>query len=278
MGRMTDMQKFKHFGSAVDNFDDPSRRYIFKLSKNLILANASLLMLGDSGLRQIQVGMLCEAEREMLLQPVYGENMLHDITIPGVGTAAMKFQVVDKFKMEHVAILNKTILEILPYSKGFLLIINYGIWYNNQDEFERDMNILFEELLKVIVFLHSNKKKLVFVWAESTAQHWPENYNGYFTKQKSIEMWCNDIQNISFHEDWRNDYIWKMFLEGQWSQHVSLLNVTVGILPIRQLTVALADMHISHDYRDCTHYCYTPMMYQSLYHELVNLSAELLIN
>lgn len=270
------MQKFKHFGSAVDNFDDPSRKYMSQLSNNLIIANASLFMLGDSTLRQIQVGMLCEAEREMLTPPIYGENMLRDITIPNMGTAVMKFQVVDKFKIEQMVLLNKTLSERISYSKAFLLVINYGTWYNDEVEFERDMNNLFDELLKIITFLHSNNKRVIFVWAETTAQHWPETFNGYFLKQKSDEKICRNIKNTSFRGDWRNDYVWKKFLEGKWAHYVSSLNVTVGILPTRQLTVELSDMHVSHDYRDCTHYCYTPMMYQPIYHDLVELSTKLI--
>lgn len=52
--------------------------------------------------------------------------------------------------------------------------------------------------------------------------------------------------------------------------------VRVHVLNFRALTRDMSDLHVrQNNNRDCTHYCYTPMMYQSIYHQLAKIAAEM---
>jgi hypothetical protein len=126
-------------------------------------------------------------------------------------------------------------------------------------------------------------------WVEATAQHWAsEDGSGYYSSPLATaqgvraeaanfsavdpEMWHSDLacRAITAKEnlDWRN-----ILAKESLARHGQGKIAFVGL---NGTTKSLADLHISHPYKlDCTHFCYTPLLWQPLWHYLATLAESL---
>ena len=133
---------------------------------------------------------------------------------------------------------------------------------------------------------------LQVAWHETMRQHYGNDVgNGYFDKDKvdlKEKMWSNgsvDLMKVDIN-NWHTPTccqdITKTNADLDWSnavvrRHLARKGLTkkISYLPFAQATEATSDMHICHPYHkdDCTHYCWWPLIFQPLFHQLANISA-----
>jgi hypothetical protein len=68
------------------------------------------------------------------------------------------------------------------------------------------------------------------------------------------------ITDTSASGDWRNSDIRNIIKEHKLEY--------VKIVPFYNVSLPLWSMHVNGHLRDCTHFCWSPMLYQSLFHAL----------
>ena len=248
---------------------------------------------------------MCEFEREKLIYHMtkndFGVHGSHHYRLRGTGPEVqLVFKQCPQLQPHHLVImknfteqlLDSKELKLEPASElrsqgghdAVMLVMQSGTWYGNNDvrHFQQQMKSALSAVL-VLAEKHAlQKQHITFVWAEQVTQHWP-SYNGYFVtgKGKSIShaALCPPLSNRTDPADWRNDFVWESFLRDgtPWRQQMDALSpyVRVRVLNFRALTSDMNDFHMRQQKKDCTHYCYTPMMYQSIYHQLAQISADL---
>lgn len=178
-------------------------------------------------------------------------------------------------------------------NRSVLVIANTGLWYNIESEYR-------EVMPGVLAWLH-NRTQLRHnqygiplqnhvAWHETLRQHWiSTDGTGYFhvtvvdaqeaawkqvpldndtlvpAKEFMVPHCCQHISNSS---DWRND-IARQLIQAK-PQYVA----HIPILPMADITRDIPDLHTCNPYykHDCTHYCFTPLMYQPLWHQMRELA------
>lgn len=77
------------------------------------------------------------------------------------------------------------------------------------------------------------------------------------------------ISNFPLELDWRNVDVYN---------EIEKENLdAIRVIPFHELTMPLYNMHASNPkFQDCTHYCYLPQMWQTIWHEF-QLAIEQLI-
>ena len=187
--------------------------------------------------------------------------------------------------------------QYLEMRDSLMILVNTGIWHNNPKNFTAAMHVLTTVLLNLTQTLdtYSRPKSLAIVLAETTAQHF-HTATGYYDKAiynvTKEEPYCKPHDPISLSVsaldkdkdkdksvplDWRNDLLWDNFVQGSWGQAmIDHPHVLLEVLPLFTLTTSLADMHMRQHRQDCTHYCYTPMLYQPIYAQLKEASQRFL--
>ena len=195
--------------------------------------------------------------------------------------------------LEDTSAMSKGVSEEVRESRDSVVImLQAGTWYNINDTnvFQQHMSVVFSEVHSLAPQYTPRRKHVVFVWAEQVTQHWP-THNGYFLEnihEPPPIPYCTPLVNtsggvnegVSENDDWRNDIIWNEYLDesSEWKQKMNLLApyARVRVLNFRALTRDMSDFHVRQKRkRDCTHYCYTHMMYQSIYHQIAQICEEL---
>jgi hypothetical protein len=171
---------------------------------------------------------------------------------------------------------------MLQIKDSVVVVINTGIWYHDRQEYRKALDTLTALLLKLagVWEHHPRAKYIAIVFAETTSQHF-HTTNGYYDKRvyknTSRTAFCKSISNTSHSEDWRNDVLWGTYIDGEWGKALQKLpHVLLDVLPMQSLTQDLADLHLRQGRHDCTHYCYTPMLYQPIYSRLESISKTFL--
>jgi hypothetical protein len=180
-------------------------------------------------------------------------------------------------------------------SNSTVILFNAGLHFNDPQNLQKVASEVFQFTTKYLV----PEKGFHLFFRESSAQHFP-TANGVFhsrphAKKESRKffsrndpvrtMWksagsglntvneshifnyfspiCEPIKSeMAYHEqNWRDQMVIKEIEKVDPTfQHIS-------VLPFYRLTAARYDLHL--DNFDCTHYCYGPMLWAPLTHELV---------
>ena len=77
-----------------------------------------------------------------------------------------------------------------------------------------------------------------------------------------MKLRCSAIADNSTAADWRNADVRDIIRHKRLSQ--------VEIIPFYNVTLPLWTSHVNGHLRDCTHFCWSPMLYQSLFHSLAD--------
>ena len=170
--------------------------------------------------------------------------------------------------------------------RNVLLITNLGMWYNDEDKFEIVLPHVFEWMRNIS---RVPDRKNVVAWQESVSQHWINPIGtGYFHKpsadhqentlwvnvtnipidQYNIPTCCAHITNTSHMADWRND-----LARVYWSSREDWKR-SIHYLPLVEITRPVADLHTCNPlyHHDCTHYCFTPLIWQPFWFQMKSLS------
>jgi hypothetical protein len=165
--------------------------------------------------------------------------------------------------------LKKSIDSFLEKYDSLMIFMNVGLHYvsNPIAHFSRkDYSIQITEAFQYldnIVKINKGKKNIRVIWRETSAQHFP-TYNGYWPGlkyAKDMDVKCIPITNTSDDADWRNKDANKIIRDNKYH---------INIAPFFNHTLPLYNMHVNGHLRDCTHLCWTPMLYQSLFHYMAD--------
>ena len=186
----------------------------------------------------------------------------------------IKFEQHVKINDDCISSLEGWMRWMLQIKDSVVLIINIGIWYNERGEYAVAIKRLTDKLLELAQVWqnHPRSKYIAIVFAETTSQHF-HTFNGYYVRMArnmSRPSYCSPLKKEI--NDWRNDMLWD-YISGEWGLSISNYpHILLDVLPMQSLTHDLYDLHLRQGRHDCTHYCYTPMLYQPIYAKLVEIS------
>jgi hypothetical protein len=273
---------------AIVGFDDPSAKPLAKLFAGLAREKGALLLVGDSVMQQFFGAMACELEREGVWkdpsQFTNTDEVKYVESTLAVGAETQKVSVPIKFapiyhfvngrwdrvanaSMHH---LRKNVEDFLHAHDSVTVLINMGLHYVSNPIAHFTRQDYISQMTSCLQYLNAlaidskkaQNKTLRVLWRETSAQHFPTS-NGYWPGVKyaaSMQLKCEPIADTSSSGDWRNSDIRAIIAEHN-LQHVQ-------ILPFYNVTLPLWSMHVNGHLRDCTHFCWSPMLYQSLFHAL----------
>lgn len=298
----------KSFKRGVKGYTDASQKPILNAIKNFAKSKTTLILLGDSTMRQKLQSLECELRREeprakfqgnlygilpcnttlTVYFPDMAPYIIHAISLGPRSVDCLPAELKSPDIAEHTFENARYIVNYLNdvLQQNVVLVANMGIWYNDEGIFQ-------EAITPVLNWLNSVVEKPNFknsvVWHESTSQHWiSASGSGYFEKQivdKQENEWpdystmeiekfenhycCRPITNTSFMADWRNDIV-----KDSIGKNPNYLQ-NIPILPLAAITRPISDLHTCNpSYKhDCTHYCFTPLMWQPFWHQIYNLSS-----
>jgi len=256
-----------HLTSAVAGYDDPGQRHLQYALASAARQNASLLLLGDSLMYQFGVAFTCELRRKSSIlddRPMWKS----DFPVPSIQlqnpTRVIPSDLVryDIFQQEDGigSVLRSRLDEFLRVSRRVFVLISGGAHSNHRD-------IMKIGALRTLRLMHSISElnpNVVFMYMETPATHFNTS-NGYW---KHAQTPCVPILDPSPEADWRNYIV---------HQYIREYNLTsIRIVHLRKLTEPLYREHVLGNFKDCTHYCWTPMMYQYVFAQIANIveSAE----
>jgi hypothetical protein len=295
--------KRKHFLTSAMGYDDPNDLVLKEFFYHLTKKNGILLMIGDSVMQQFMNAIACELSREgvwtdynrfkntdetqyISLSEVSnkkeGKATENEEKTEVVMKSAMKFLPIyhfvdgryDRKPQAAFHSLVSTLQDCLQQYKTIVVLINMGLHYIENPSPGFGKNDYSTQMTKLLLYLssfHSNATRLTqhsveIVWRETTAQHFATK-NGFWPGMKytkDMKLGCFPIEDTSNIADWRNREIERII-----SAHG--LSASIRYLPFYNLTVPFWSEHPNGMLKDCTHFCWTPMLYQPIFHYLRDL-------
>jgi hypothetical protein len=283
------MSERKHFLYAIEGYDDPTRHQLYPFFSNLLHLNASLMLMGDSMMYQLLHGISCEVRRENFYVSNYYDPHPKQVCI-----SEGKCVDIDFIKMNIVNAIDKArdniVARVLKQDVIFIFV-NLGLWYNDFSKKGKrrkdhlghdiqDMLLFFDDLAKTY-----SDKKFVYLWLEKSSQHFDSSFrgdghihNGYFVNNHDPDKLCVPIKDASIESDWRLTVLWNTFKNFTFSGGSSRNSTRLEIIPFRDVSLPLWDMHPTRVETgpDCTHFCWSPLLYQSVFSHIARVSEEVL--
>lgn len=266
-----------NFLRTLDGYDDPSKSPLKSFFEKLSKENGALLLVGDSVMQQFFSAIACELEREQVWKdPTKFSNTdeVQNVRVPDAKlSSVVKFLPIYHFvngrydRIPHAAmhLLQKSVQHYLAVKDSLVIVMNMGLHYVDnpipnfsRKDYQKQVLMGLQYLHKVA--LETTKKKVRILWRETSAQHFP-TFNGYWPGAKfahTMTLTCTPIADPSPEADWRNYDVRELVSKNNLS--------TVQIVPFYNVTLPLWSEHPNGQLRDCTHFCWTPMLYQSIFH------------
>ncbi len=260
-----------------DNMDDPTSQPLRQLFEQLAAERSSLLLVGDSVMQQFFAGIACELERENIWKDTSYFTNTDEVRYvqlsPDSYAVPIRFLPVYHFvnsRFDRVANasmfnLRKGVEDFLRTNDGIVIMVNMGLHYvsNPIPHFSRlDYQ---SQMTNALQYLHSlgslPNKKVRTYWRETSAQHFPTS-NGYWPGQRyssTMKLACVPINDTSPGADWRNEDV---------SAIIRANKFNIDIIPFYDVSLPLWSMHVNGHHRDCTHFCWSPMLYMTIFRDL----------
>ena len=276
----------KNLRRSLIGLDDPSQQFLRELFTKLSLAKGMLLLVGDSVMQQFFGAMACELEREGIWKDPSNFQNTDEVrqvkvteaqTTPAVPVKFVpiyhfvngRFDRVANASMFH---LRRNVEEYVSKHDSVLIFMNMGLHYVSSPIAHFDRAAYRAQMTAALTYLnkiansHADKKIRV-VWRETSAQHFPTP-TGYWPGARyapGMKVGCEPIREAGPEADWRNSDIRDIVQSHGLSK--------VSIAPFYNITVPLWSEHVNGHLRDCTHFCWTPMLYQSLFRYLAKVAS-----
>jgi hypothetical protein len=255
-------QQREYLRRAVQGYDDPGRSYLHEAIVSVAKQKAALLMIGDSLMAQFGVACTCELRR---LGLTIDKRNWWDTDFPSPSiqlkepVASVPSLVVrtDIFARGNTIepVLRARIREFLNISERVFVLISGGAHSNHRAVMEATA-------LRTLRLLHTisvENPNVVFIYFETPATHFNTS-NGYWNYSHTA---CVPLQDPSPAADWRNLLVRK---------HIAEHNLTsIRMVYLRKLTEPLYREHVLGNFKDCTHYCWSPMMYQYVFAQVAQI-------
>ena len=276
----------KSLRKSIAGYDDPTLKPLKTFFSGIAKEKGALLLVGDSVMQQFYGAMACELEREGIWpdpsQFTNTDEMKYVHMPSGIEGSAnygvpIKFAPIYHFvngrwdrvanaSMHH---LRKNVEDFIHAHDSVTVLINMGLHYVNNPVAHFTRQDYISQMTACLQYLNSvaeggikSNKKIRVLWRETSAQHFPTS-NGYWPGVKyaaGMKLQCQPIADTTPTADWRNSDINTILHEH------NLKNIQV--VPFYNITLPLWTMHVNGHLRDCTHFCWSPMLYQSLFHAL----------
>lgn len=279
----------EHLLSSIQGLDDPSSNPLRDFFRILSKRKGLLLMIGDSVMQQFYSALACELEREGIWDdPAKFTNTdeTRTVTLPtsnpshpeeatSDALATMQFLPIyhlvngryDRVPQAALHHLRNALKQALGKYRTIVILINMGLHYVDnpvagfsKDDYRQQMTTVLTTLHQTVLDHPDHTIKVL--WRETSAQHFPTP-NGYWPGVKyatHMKLQCTAIQDVSPQADWRNRAIEQIIV-----QHNLF---SVQIVRFYNITLPLWSAHPNGRLRDCTHFCWFPMLYQSIFHRL----------
>jgi len=234
----------------------------------LISEDGVALFIGDSQMDGIINAIHCDLERTYnatAYRAVDGPTE-QDILSRIVGSRNLGI-----FDGDATALIMQKVELLLSQYKLVLLVLNTGVHFNLHGDTKHlhmnsaaNLSTYLEKILPAVNYLSETTalpKRFHVAWLETMPQHF-DSSNGYFLKPSK----CVPLRDQMGYGDWRNRAVREII--NQWNlTHIHVLNVWELLKPLHR-------EHFKGDFIDCTHYCWTPMLWQPLFKQVVEwLSA-----
>jgi hypothetical protein len=297
------------FLRGIHGFTNATEKPLTEALEQMMRTNTTLVLLGDSTMRQKNQALNCQLIRENPKLRVSGNifgitpcDTVLTVTFPdgrstriyalSLGPQAftcVKARGISKYDPIGMYLHADGIIKTIMETSNVALVANMGMWFNDITHYRSMLPIVLDWLLGIANM--SNRTNVV-AWHESVMQHWiNKDGSGYYSKDEAkwqqnqfestnfslvfnqdfmVPGCCARVTNSSYMADWRNDVLTETF------NSRPELRDSLHLLPFAELTRDLADLHTCNPYffLDCTHYCYTPMMWQPLWHQIRDMTSD----
>eukprot|EP01040_Poterioochromonas_malhamensis_P002756 gene2756-2933_t len=297
-------QRF-HFKSVPKTLDHPEDNALKTFFSHLIKKNGALLLIGDSVTQQMFNAIACELVRENVwtdyntftntdeVQYVTMSQIDHKNQETPLQQSALKFLPVyhfvdgrhDRRPQQAFHSLVTTLQDFLSKYNTLYIVINMGLHYIDNPAPGFSKNDYSKQMEKLLLYLHSfhqnytntassphhhslNGKPydIKIIWRETSAQHFslPNGYWPGIRYIRGMKLKCSPLQETSIESDWRNYEISNLIRKHH-------LTSSIHLMPFYNITIPLWSQHPNGQMKDCTHFCWTPMLFQSFFHYLKNM-------
>lgn len=259
---------------SLRGYDHPLKFYLRDFMLTLLRLNGNLLIFGDSQMQSLCRAMTCELARtrnspDPPQERPSGAIFNDTIVVPIRCLNHNNLLDIDN----DLGMIRETILQSFDLYNFTFVIINVGTHYNDiADEIHQNKNSkshFKEHILKLLPMLNSlalqypplpsHMHSLKISWLETPLQHY-DTPNGYFNGTLTD---CVPLKDPSLRSDWRNYEVYSS---------LTALNISsIAIIRLRDLLIPLYREHHRGNGVDCTHYCYWPMLYQSVYKRMLDI-------
>jgi len=263
---------------SLVGFDDPTQQYMRSLFTDLSKQKGMLLLVGDSVMQQFFGAMACELEREGIWKDPSKFTNTDEVrhikvdeaqTTPAVPVKFVpiyhfvngRFDRVANASMFH---LRRNVEEYVKHHDSLVVFMNMGLHYVSSPIAHFDRNAYRSQMTDALIYLNNvalanPSKRIKIIWRETSAQHFPTP-TGYWPGARyapGMKVGCVPIKEAGPDADWRNSDVREIIRTHGLSK--------VQVAPFYNITVPLWSEHVNGHLRDCTHFCWTPMLYQSLF-------------
>lgn len=280
----------QHLISSLPSLDEPTNLVLTDFFLALAKRQGLLLMIGDSVMQQFFSALACELERENVWpdhtkftntdesRTVQFANMNGSKSV----VATIKFLPIyhlvngryDRVPMAALQHFKNGLKNAMNQHSTIIVLINMGLHYVDNPIAGFSKQDYIDQMTTVLTFLHRlssdhPRHTIKIVWRETTAQHFatPNGYWPGVRYAQNMKVGCVPIADPSPQADWRNRAIEHIVQKHQLS--------TVQILRFYNLTLPLWSEHPNGNLKDCTHFCWFPMLYQPIFHYLKNVANSL---
>lgn len=286
----------KNLQRAIVGYDDPTSQPLRNFFQGLANERSALLLVGDSVMQQFYGAMACELEREGLWTDP--NNFKDTDSIKFVEMPITRQSSVEHGGQEHAAKTHGVRIKFLPIYHfvngrwdrqpnasmhnlrtnveelttsedydGVTVLLNMGLHFVSNPVAQFTREDYLQQMSECLIYLNRvvlqhPLKKIRIIWRETSAQHFPTP-NGYWPGQRyaaDMKLRCSPIRENGTDADWRNADIRHIIA----SKHLN----EISIIPFYNVTLPLWSSHVNGHLRDCTHFCWSPMLYQSIFHDL----------
>ena len=280
------------FYYGFDEFSNAKVNPAMRLIAGLSSTNTTLFFIGDSLLLQQYEFCLCEVRREG------GEVFAQAQLVRGHRFDFISNLIVNHRTNESVEIHYKRVTGFddkvardefwrkLKEFKRLLLVVNLGLHYHDKAVYQDTVTRFLTQLEE---YYASPGNRVI--WLETTHQHFPNDaeQNGYYSPEEAnrhrkelagfdvdefekVDVFnkiCPAFSNTSFEADWRNHIASKAVAE--------LSHPQLSYFSTDHVLINVTDMFAINTipWLDCTHFCYSPLMWQPQWHYLADIAESM---
>lgn len=277
----------------VKGYDDSQKKPLLSFFRKLSKEGGALLIIGDSVMQQFYSALACELEREKVWKDSSKFTNTDEIqyvrTTDHSGSSPHKVEIrfinvyhfvngrYDRTPDAALTKIKNTVDSLSSTYNSLTVLVNVGLHYVDKPVQHFTRIDYTKQLTVALSYLHNyslkhNTKTIRIFWRETTAQHFPTS-NGYWPGEKysnTMKLHCVPINDTSYTADWRNRDIETIIQTNKLFR--------IKIIPFYNITKPLYAGHPGGHMKDCTHLCWSPMLYMPIFNSMDRMMDESIKN